>query len=313
MGNKNSSQNDFQNNYQNSSQMEISSNSTPVVAPKKLFEQFETVFISINVHGCIEIKNTNASGFRIPADINNFYKINVVSPSIPNIVDIVKDSSIDTLQELEKCQGFQRYNNSKEVLVDEINNNIRNIIFNNRETLGSVSNTIAEWLKWYYFEAFKDNPFDAYSREFTDNLHRGFQVINCLENNRSRTMINKIYTITGEHSPTEDWSIRCLNFGYGQSPDLFEEIAGPNTRSGKSITTEQLLKYLVENGARNIVIIDLSCNVFCGNNVNLTDRNIRSLKNNSKNITGFPYGGQKNRKSKKSKSKKYNKSKSKKY
>lgn len=311
MGNQNSSQN----NYQNSSQMEISSNSTPKVAPKKLFEQFETVFISINVHGCIEIKNTNASGFRIPADINNFYKINVVSPSLSNIVDTVTDSSIDTLNKLEKCKGFQRYNNSKEVYVDEINNNIRSIIFNNMETIGNVSNNIAKWLKWYYFEAFKDKPFDAYSREFTDNLHRGFQVINCLENNRGRTMINKIYTITGEHSPTEDWSIRCLNFNYGQSPDLFEEIAGPNTRIGKSITTEELLKYLVKNGARNIVIIDLSCNVFCGDNVNLSDRNTRSLKNNPENIIGFPYGGKKNRKFKynKSKSKKNNKSKSKKY
>ena len=311
MGNQNSSQN----NYQNSSQMEISSNSTPKVAPKKLFEQFETVFISINVHGCIEIKNTNASGFRIPADINNFYKINVVSPSLSNIVDTVTDSSIDTLNKLEKCKGFQRYNNSKEVYVDEINNNIRSIIFNNMETIGNVSNNIAKWLKWYYFEAFKDKPFDAYSREFTDNLHRGFQVINCLENNRGRTMINKIYTITGEHSPTEDWSIRCLNFNYGQSPDLFEEIAGPNTRIGKSITTEELLKYLVKNGARNIVIIDLSCNVFCGDNVNLSDRNTRSLKNNPENIIGFPYGGKKNRKFKynKSKSKKNNKSKYKKY
>ena len=48
----------------------------------------------------------------------------------------------------------------------------------------------------------------------------------------------------------------------------------------EQITMEQLMEFLVSLGVQNLIVVDLSCSVFNGNQKFLSDRNIRQLRRN---------------------------------
>jgi len=286
----------------------------------------DTIVISAAVHGNVII---NADGtideFVIPEQITEFYKVNAVSPGVCNIID-PENRSIDAVYKAEK----KPVSSTKQTFTTNINTNIRTILRENnlREPLSTISEKIAIELKSMYSQRIREKEEEKLSEytEFYTEFEKGFKSINCLKGGK-RNMINKNYKIGyTENSYAEDWSIRCLNFTYGNSPDLFETVFRyfnpgvkiSRTETDLTITTEQLVNFLMYQGITKIIFVDLTCNVFYITNpdgsLNYDYENIYTEDPNKKPIiteaiqkmNNIPYGGGnkiRKRKNKKSKSK----------
>lgn len=152
--------------------------------------------------------------------------------------------------------------------VSELEEKQRNSAFNDAAT--SSSDMITEGVTKVKFTDADKESLD-HSRAFIQSSDRmprdNHGGIDCLTNNPRREMVNKTYILqAGNVSSAHDWEIRCLNPGY-ENVELFNLVYQRNNPDGasrqghgdRSITTQQLLNWCVERGARSIVIFDGTC------------------------------------------------------
>lgn len=152
--------------------------------------------------------------------------------------------------------------------VSELEEKQRNSAFNDAAT--SSSDMITEGATKVRFTGADKESLDN-SRAFIQSSDRmpreNYGGIDCLTNNPRREMVDKTYILqAGNVASAHDWEIRCLNPGY-EHLDVFNLVYRVNNPDGsmrqgnrdRNITTEQLLNWCVEKGARSIVIFDGTC------------------------------------------------------
>jgi hypothetical protein len=139
--------------------------------------------------------------------------------------------------------------------------------------------------------------------EYVNRYTNGRTIIDCISDNPQRMMVNKTYSLQKDNVSMggEDWSISCLNFKFGRE-NIFDSIAGivGSRNKDRKITLEQLVDYLAENGAKRLIVVDLTCTPFFikdkdGKDVELIGRPVRQLRDWIQN-DGMKYGGKRHNK-----------------
>ena len=84
-----------------------------------------------------------------------------------------------------------------------------------------------------------------------------------------RTVANKTFNLgPGDTAIHEDWEISCLNFNFGESPNIFSEVhgsvnklGGPSrqTNTQRYVEMSQLLNWAADHGAEEVICIDWTC------------------------------------------------------
>jgi hypothetical protein len=159
-----------------------------------------------------------------------------------------------------------------------------------------------------------DNNNFYYYTNFINNAAKGSKMVNCLETGRK--MINKTYCLLPENmAPTsEDWAITSMNDPFNVRKEIFDEVynnaAGvsrSSSRTGRrSITLEQIVNYLADNGVERLIIVDLTCCPILGPyiddpNVADTEYKGRIARQVRRDVLGnIGYGGKKSRRSRRS-------------
>lgn len=281
--------------------------------------------------------------FQINSKIQEFYKFNAVIPGLMSYVG--GDDVFDDISEVEKMlkeRSYDAYDSLIGKEVGTIHGNVRDIIqrtpfLNGRENLSSRANVsslafeIGAMVKQnidHLSDVIKDEikmlqrkgPLDEYEKDRLE-LDQGFiynydhvsNTINCLAGG-NRTMINKTFFLTDtDIAPRENWSITLLNEPINKRIRIFEEIYN-NLRSvlrsstrnpRRSITMEQIVNYLADNGVKKLIVIDLTCCPIFGPYVDDPDVADTIYKGRTgallrRSIIGnkLSYGGEKSRKRK---------------
>ena len=274
--------------------------------------------------------------FNINPRIREFYKYNAVVPEVLSYVagdDVLEDPK--NVERISRSKGgYEAY----DLIVGEdvalVNSHIREIVnetpFLERTNLDrlaqEISTKVTDDIKhieskirgWKSdLEKKKkseelDETETQQLRNFNDyinNAAKGYNLVNCLANGRK--MLNKTFVLMPENrsTPSEDWAITSINDPFNQRKTIFDEVynnaAGvlrSSSRTGrKSITLEQIVNYLADNGVERLIIVDLTCCPFLGPYVDnpdapdteYTERTARLLR---RGILGkIGYGGKKSR------------------
>jgi|LauGreDrversion4_2_1035121.scaffolds.fasta_scaffold86942_2 hypothetical protein len=232
--------------------------------------------------------------FQVNENIREFYKFNAVVPGVVNYAG--GNDDFGDIGDIEKSLRSKGGHEFADLIVGEevstVNNDVRNIIdktpFLDRTNLdllardisqtvkrdfGPVKGKIQNYQKSLLAESKKeelDDDDELSLRLYTDflnNYDKSLNVVNCLKDG-NRKMVNKTFFLGSEDlSPGENWSITCLNYPFVKRNRIFEEVYNNSIGSKKSstrkvrrsITLEQLVNYLAENGVERLIIIDLTC------------------------------------------------------
>lgn len=206
----------------------------------------ETMIVVITSHGKIPIK-TNSDGSQKPKlltipDGMTLTKISAVAPGICNYIDPDFAASI-----VREVNYLSRYSEKKTTSED-----IESL---SEELRGKIKELTLIDLKKRDKSMGKDEAEATYLQQY--NYH--FDKICSKTSHSSCTKaIDKIYSI-GQLSSSYDDNILFLNTPDGDV-DYFLEIDPPYR-----INLHSILLHLKSKGVKNVIVIDLSCSVFSGN------------------------------------------------
>jgi len=276
--------------------------------------------------------------FVVNPRITGFYKFNAVAPGVLSYVS--GDDGLIDADEIEKISRREGGYEAFDLIVGEevamVHRDIRDIIERtpgfDRINLGvlateisrkviedieNILNKIKGWkadLKKKGMSSLTEDESDSFRfyTDFINNYDRSSNLVNCLE--KSRKMINKSYVLLEDDlAPTgEDWAITSLNAPFNNRKGIFDEVYNKNKDQGvirssirikyrKSITLEQIVNYLAENGVERLIIIDMTCCPILGvfdedpdtPDTEYTGRTIRMLRRGL--VGNIPYGGKRSR------------------
>jgi hypothetical protein len=284
--------------------------------------------------------------FQINPNIKEFYKYNAVVPGVFSYA--AGNSDFGDGMDAEKSSRSKNGIETGDLIVGEevsaVNRSVRDIILKtpgfDRVSMSTLSQEIANEVKHQTqgiktkVEGYKKDlerkrkeqggeldEEDEYSlRFFTDYLNtypQANKIVNCLEGG-NRKMVNKTFLLnSNDLSPAEDWSITCLNNPFIQRNKIFDEvynsIRGSSRLTGRNrrrtITLQDIVDYIGNNGAERLIIIDLTCCPVFGpyiDDPNVADTEykgatIRMIRRNIFNDGRGKYGGGKKRHSRKRK------------
>jgi hypothetical protein len=290
--------------------------------------------------------------FQINPNIKEFYKYNAVVPGVFSYA--AGNSDFGDGMDAEKSSRSKNGIETGDLIVGEevsaVNRSVRDIILKtpgfDRVSMSTLSQEIANEVKHQTqgiktkVEGYKKDlerkrkeqggeldEEDEYSlRFFTDYLNtypQANKIVNCLEGG-NRKMVNKTFLLnSNDLSPAEDWSITCLNNPFIQRNKIFDEvynsIRGSSRLTGRNrrrtITLQEIVDYIGNNGAERLIIIDLTCCPVFGpyiDDPNVADTEykgatIRMIRRNIFNDGRGKYGGGKKRRNKTIRSKKTSK------
>lgn len=230
--------------------------------------------------------------FNINPHIQEFYKYNAVVPGVVNYIQ--GSDAIDDPTKIEKISrskgGYEAYDLLLDNNISVIHKNARDII-SHTTGIDAISREISEYVTNYIASMItsitaqkkdldnKKEPLSTdelqtykFYTDFINNAAKGSRMINCLKG--SRKMINKTFVLLPENiSPTnEEWTITCLNDPFNAHRSIFDDVynahygvSRSSVRLGRrSITLEQVVNYLANNGVVRLMIIDLTCNLVYG-------------------------------------------------
>lgn len=283
--------------------------------------------------------------FNVNPGIREFYKFNAVVPEVLSFV--AGDDEPGDIREIERISrgkgGYEVYDLIVGEDVAAINRDIRDIIAHtpgfDRTNLGRLASEISQKViadiksiepkvKGWKADLERKKRSEELDEEeiqqlrnfadFINNAAKGYNLIDCLA--KGRKMINKTYVLLPENrAPTsEDWAITSMNDPFNARKEIFNEVynnasgvSRSSSRSGrKSITLEQIVNYLADNGVERLIIFDLTCCPFLGPyvddpNVADTEYTGRTARQLRRGVLGnIGYGGKKSRRSRRRRSNK---------
>ena len=226
--------------------------------------------------------------FEINPNIIDFYKFNAVVPGVLSYVG--GDDDFGDIADIEKMVKEGSYHDYDALVGEEvgtINTHVRDIMkitpFMERNLnllagqvsaaikddikhlLDKIQNQINILIKQEELDEEEADTLEFY-KEFVYNFDKASNLINCLSGG-NRKMINKTFFLNEDNiSPRENWSITLLNEPINERNRIFDEVYNnlrsvlrTSARKRRSITMEQLINYLAENGVKKLFIIDLTC------------------------------------------------------
>jgi hypothetical protein len=239
----------------------------------------KTLVIGINMHGEIHLQDNGTPKTEYLYENINVKIINAVAPGVPNV------STLENYENLAvnistKCETIKNWNKLTKNNITEISGSIKNLlvecnqeeaklIIKEHQNLYSKKQINHNFQKYahLYGKSFNISEYVPNKKiinkrfvKFTDEEINNFDPDENSETNLEYNYFNKIviYNLEGE-------------------PDIFElfESMGLNVTE---ITLYELIEFLSNAGAENLIIIDLSCSIFRGNPEYLYERNIRHLR-----------------------------------
>lgn len=236
----------------------------------------KTIIIGINMHGEIPL---DINGTPIQAIVPEGMYISVISATVCGVPNI---STLDNYENIaegvsEQTKMITNWNTMSKREINDISQSIKNILIatNNEESSNIIKdyqslykkgkqNTDMARFSHHYDKAFNISTFDSESN-IPNKLYLKFQEGEVQDvNNIEPYYFNKIviYNLDGE-------------------PDIFELLQSMGMNIDE-ISTLDMLTFLRSLGVENLIIVDLSCNVFKGDSAHLTDRNIRQIRRTMK-------------------------------
>jgi len=272
--------------------------------------------------------------FQINSKIQEFYKFNAVVPGVLSYVG--GDDDFGDIADIEKMVKEGSYHDYDALVGEEvgtINTHVRDIMkitpfmernlnllagqvsaaINNdiKHLLDKIQNQINILKKQEELDEEEVDTLEFY-KEFVYNFDKASNLINCLLGG-NRKMINKTFFLNEDNiSPRENWTITSLNDPLNARNMIFDEVYNSSigverrsARKRRSITMEQLINYLAENGVKKLFIIDLTCCPILGPYVDDPDVADKIYRGRTgallrRSILGrkFSFGGKKSRRRK---------------
>ncbi len=99
-----------------------------------------------------------------------------------------------------------------------------------------------------------------------DEAKRKRSYTSCLTASNGRQIVNKTFSLEGGNVASgngEDWGISCLNYPFGESPNIFNLVyeSVRQTRQVREITMQEFLEWIANHGVKRAIFGDFSCAV----------------------------------------------------
>ena len=230
----------------------------------------ETLVISVTSHGVIQT-NINANNinepltFNIPSDMS-IIKLSAVAPGVCNLTNPVDidDFIKKVIKKVNNPVEYQKLISDPTSYVESLAELYKNI------EEDTVKQTINE-KELDYEEKIRDDYVHHRNKSYTIQTYNpNNQIINKEYVRNNRTELN-----------VSQWEFQINVLNTTGIPDLFREMLGRSYKdANSSITLQGIVNFVKSKGARNIILLDLSCSNFESTDpsVTITDREERELR-----------------------------------
>jgi len=230
----------------------------------------KTMVVGINMHGELHLKQDGSLRKDI---VPNNFRINVVNAVAPGVTNII---SVETIEKIS----------------EKISNKIKHI--KNWDKLKKKFNKLSEGIQDLLVRTNKkqaEENVKEHQRLYAKNkVHLSYQEFaNCCDHlfkitsyESGDTIPDKLYLkFEGEALKPDNIKEKYFNtitlYNLEGEPDVFEMMKSVGLDIDQ-ITTGQLIELLYSLGVENLIIVDLSCSIFRGDEKHLSERNIRYMR-----------------------------------
>ena len=232
----------------------------------------KTLVIGINMHGEIHLKeNGSICKDNVPENLK-ITTISVVAPGVPNV------STLDVYEEMASTISKQvnqqiNWDNLSEPQIISFTESIRDLLVDlNKE---QVENIIKDHQHLYM-----KNEINPVLKTFSHNYEHSFRITTSEPGELIPDKLFLKFTPEEVNNPDNvphHYFNKIVLYNLEDEPDLFDMLQSVDVDIDE-ITLVQLMEFIVNIGVENLIMVDLSCSIFKGEEKFLSPRNIRHMR-----------------------------------
>lgn len=236
----------------------------------------KTIIIGINMHGEMHL---DINGIPNQAIVPEGMYISIINATVCGVPNISTLDNYENIAEVvsEQTKTITNWNTMSRGDINNISQSIKNILI--ETNLEESSNIIKDYQSLY-----KKGKQNANMAKFSHHYDKAFNISTF---DSGSSIPNKLYLKFQEGEVDDVNNIdpyyfnKIVIYNLDGEPDIFELLQSIGMNIDE-INTLDLLTFLRSLGVENLIIVDLSCNIFKGDSAHLTDRNIRQIRRTMK-------------------------------